>query len=166
MKPSLMIAMLVLLLALLPLEAVFPQLPVYGTVGAGALVEKGEKPASAKYAGVDVSLYRDTASGFTLYSRTIYFYADYGDERDIQSINEWVWPTKSFGLGGMDMHVGIGFGFLLEFEALDDKESTGLGIDLAVDLVKDLSLGFTVLWQPRDKKPDPTALFFKVDLTP
>lgn len=160
------IIMAVVLFWALPLEVAFPQIPVYGTVGFGVQAQKGQTSVPAAYAGADISLFRDTTSGFTLYSRTLYYYADYGDERDIQAINEWIWPTKQFDFIGVDWSAGIGFGFLWEFEGLDDKEAAGLGLDLAADLFKDLSVGFTLMWQPIDKQPDPMALMFKVDLSP
>lgn len=168
MKTKNLLVSLALMLALviLPLDIIVGQVTVFGNAGAGVQMRNGQTSVPAMYGGVDLSLFSDSSSGLRWVSRTMYYYADYGDERDVQAVNEWIWQTKSLRFLGAAWYAGLGIGYLWEIEQEDDQSGVGLGFDFGVDLHKSFSAGITGMWQPIDEEPDPVALMFKVDLSP
>ena len=141
------------------------QVTTYATVGGGSLMKSGESGQFAMYAATNTSLHSDSASGFTAFNRTGYFYSD-GVDQEIQGLMSFMITQKTFNMGSLNLSAAVGGGVLYAIEEGDDLTSAAIKVELGVSFFKFIGLAFGADYVPIKGEGDETFAYVGLDLSP
>lgn len=157
-------ALLILIVLALAIPA-SAQVSTYGVAGAGSLTQKGHPPCLAAFMGGNISLHRDTVSGFAAFTRTGFFYADRTNP-DVIGAMEILMVQRTFTVGKFQWFAAVGGGGMYDAKSEQDNLNGAINFELGATIYKSLSLGFGMNYVPVKDDYDEIFLYGMIDLFP
>lgn len=150
------------ILCLLPIGVSAQSVATCPIAGAGVNFNNaGGNGVFGAFLGANVPMYTDTASGFTMFDRTQYFYAGHDNEFRIQAVATWLMFQKQI----KDWRFAIGNGVNLNIDG-EDIYMFGIAAEVGYNILGALDLGVGINHMIPENRRANTFAYVSLNLMP